>query len=205
MTIDNDNSQRYWQNWDKGEAAKLIDAYWKKSELSWRKMLVEDIKLVLGENLSLLEVGCGSGLIYEQLFKNKIVNSDSYQGGDISNNMLSIARQRFPQVQFSEMDIYNLPLANGSQPLVINIHVIQHLPQYEQAISELMRVTGNKLYIASWFSTKQEDELTFSNPSPDWDGQSFHNNCYSLPRFLSYVITNTDRNIQDIRVHHFGG
>jgi len=195
---------RYWQNWDRGEAARRIDDYWVKSELPWRRALVKDVRAVFGRRVPMLEVGCGSGLIFRELRRSGIVTDRSYSGGDISQNMLDIGRKRFPGVKFSVLDIFKLDLPDRSQRNVINIHVLQHLPHYEAAIRELLRITDDTLYVVSWFARAQEDQVTFCEPSDDWDKQAFHNNYYSLPRFLSFLVSSTDRPIREIRVHQFG-
>jgi ubiquinone/menaquinone biosynthesis C-methylase UbiE len=195
---------RYWQNWDHGEAARRIDNYWLKSELPWRKAVTRDIRTVFGPRVPLLEVGCGTGLIYEQLRKSGVVTRQSYAGGDISQNMLNIARSRFPGVKFSELDIFKLALPDRSQKNVINVHVLQHLPHYEDAIRELLRITGETLYVVTWFNRKVDDQITFCEPSDEWDKQAFFNNYYSLPKFLGFVLNSTSRPIRSIRVHQFG-
>jgi SAM-dependent methyltransferase len=195
---------RYWQNWDQGDAARRIDDYWIKSELPWRQEVRRDIKAVFGRRVQLLEIGCGSGLIYEELRRQRIVTKRSYAGGDISENMLQIARQRFPGVIFSPLDIFKLDLPDRSQPNVINIHVLQHLPHYEQPIRELLRVTAKTLYVVSWFTREAEDRITFCEPADEWDKQAFFNNYYSLQKFLSFVLASANRPVRDIRVHQFG-
>ncbi len=196
---------RYWQNWDRGEAAKRIDAYWLAEEGAYRTSLVADLRACFGKRVPLLEVGCGTGLIYGELRRQGVVTAASYQGGDVSRSMLDIARQRFPAARFGEMDIFSLPFADRSQRNVICIHVLQHLPAYDQALRELLRVTGERLYLASWFIPGQEDELVFSEPSERWDGQSFHNNAYALAGFLTKLVAAADREIADLHVRHVGG
>jgi len=195
---------RYWQNWDRGDAASRIDEYWLSSESDWRALLGNDVEKVFRQREELLEVGCGSGLIYQQLVANGIVNNHTYKGGDISQRMLDIGRARFPEADFSQLDIFNLPRTDGSAPNVICIHVLQHLPHYKDAMRELIRITGKKLYVVSWFKTGLEDELVFSAPSERWDGQAFQNNCYSLPCFIDFALS-TGRPVHDLRLHHFGG
>ena len=204
MTTQRTAPQRYWQNWDKGEAAKRIDKYWRESESGWREILVADILLEFGQRTRMLEIGCGSGLIYQEMVRNHVVSSSSYVGGDASRRMLEIARQRFTETQFLELDIFSLHFPDKSQPNVACIHVLQHLPDYAQAMRELMRIAGEKLYVVSWFSPEEEDQLVFSEASARWDGQAFQNNCYSLPKFLAYIWAIADRPIHDLRIHHFG-
>jgi ubiquinone/menaquinone biosynthesis C-methylase UbiE len=196
---------RYWQNWDKGDAAKKMDEYWQADEGWWREALGADLLQEFGRNTTILEVGSGSGMIYDTLRQRGIVNSTTYTGGDLSDNMLTIARTRFPGVNFLKLDAFRLDLADRSHPNVISIHVLQHLPNYEQALRELIRVSSKRLYVASWFDQTVEDQLELSAPSERWDGQRFQNNYYSLPRFLSFLVANSDRRIAYLRVYHIDG
>lgn len=190
---------REWENWDKGEIARSVDKYWcgDSLEAEWRKVLVRDIEAEIGRGTSILEVGCGSGLIYHEMLKRRIVTTKSYIGGDVSQKMLEIARGRFPQTSFSHLDIFNLPYSDKSQPNVICISVLQHLPHYAEAVKELIRITGRRLYIATWFNQSFEDNIVFGETA--W-GASFHDNCYSLPKFLAFLYGNTDANIKGLSV-----
>jgi ubiquinone/menaquinone biosynthesis C-methylase UbiE len=179
-------SKRRWENWDRGEIAKEIDQYWhsSKGEQEWRNRLMADMSNVLGRDAALLEVGCGSGAIYEEMLKRGIVTSGSYTGGDISRKLLDIAHNRFPTTQFIAMDIFKLPYRDGAQPVVLCISVLQHLPDYRPALRELARVTGSTLYVASWFTKAKHDNIRLVKSQ--W-GPEFYENTYSLQRFLDFV------------------
>lgn len=192
-------SERQGQNWDEGDTARRIDRYWLESEAEWRQMLGENIRAEFGEAEPMLDVGCGSGLIYGQMRREGVVTSDSYVGGDTSEKMLAIARERFPDAYFAPLDIFDMPYADRSQENVICIQVLQHLPHYREALGELLRITRRKLYISSWFGP--EDRINFGD-SPF--GGPFFENRYSLAKFLSY-LTAERMGIQDLRVHHLQG
>jgi ubiquinone/menaquinone biosynthesis C-methylase UbiE len=103
------------------------------------------------------------------------------------------------------MDILNLDLGSDSQSNLICIHVLKHLPNYEVALLELLRVVREKMYIASWFNQGSEDLNQFSQPSERWDKQRFYNNRYSLTKSLSFIYHRSEKAIEDIRIHHFEG
>lgn len=190
---------RKWQNWDKGETAKAIDSYWVNStyERNWRKRLVSDIKDEFSKGISLLEVGCGSGLIYEELIKLRVVTPQTYIGGDISHKMLDIAGNRHPSAKFIYLDIFKLPFPGKSQPNTICIQVLQHLPNYAEALRELIRITSAKLLISSWFTQGPEDKIVFEDTSY---GGPFYNNQYSLPKFLTFIYEQVNNKIGKINI-----
>lgn len=195
------HKMRQWQSWDKADTAQLIDRYWASDtlEINFRRLIADDIRQQIGRKVSILEVGCGSGLIYAALLKNGVVTPKLYIGGDISVKMLEIARKRFPKVNFLLLDALALPFPDKSQPNVICVQVLQHLPGYEEAVRELLRVTTHKLYIATLFSLSNEDQITLGDTS--WGGP-FYNNHYSLPKFLGYIYQQVGNRIEQTHIRH---
>jgi SAM-dependent methyltransferase len=72
---------------------------------------------------SILDVGCGSG---ENLARLAGLNRFDLAGTDLSDEALSLARQRAPTVRFSVLDIERAALAE-SFDLVMSIQVVEHL------------------------------------------------------------------------------
>lgn len=196
------NEKRYWQNWDKNESAQRIDQYWRDAEGRWREMLAMYLQniFLIGENI--VEIGCGSGLIYESMLNHRIVTPSSYIGGDVSLNMLTIAKQRYPQVPFLRLDIFQLPFDTASVDNVINIQVLQHLPGYKDAVKELVRVTRKQLIIDTWFVSGNEDSISFQN-SGAGDTEKFFNNFYSYPKFAAFLKEIGGSKIKRMNVHQF--
>lgn len=190
---------RNWQNWDKGKTADAIDSYWVNStyEKNWRKRLAAYIKKEFGKTTSILEVGCGSGLIYDELIRLRVVTPQTYIGGDVSHKMLDVARKRYPEVKFIYLDIFNLPFSVKSCPNILCIHVLQHLPNYVSALLELMRIAREKLLISSWFTQGPDDKIVFEDISY---GGPFYNNQYSLPKFLTFIHEQVSIKIEKINI-----
>lgn len=201
----NNTANRYWQNWDNLQASYKINQYWEAEEGEWRNILAANLSKYFGKNSKILEVGCGSGLIYDVMLRFGIISPESYSGGDISQSMLQLARQRDPKIKVQTLDIFKLNLDDSISDNVINIHVMQHLPHYRDAVLELMRVTKKRLYIACWFNNEPEDSINFCEPSDKWDNQQFYNNTYSLNNFIEYVKINGGDSIANIEINHFGG
>ncbi len=193
-------NKRYWQNWDDGDIAQRIDVYWQRYEQEWRQILTKDIREVFGEQVPMLEVGCGSGLIYQVLKENNVIDPASYTGGDVSQNMLTIAKQRFPEAHFEPLDIFNLHYPDRSQENVICIQVLQHLPGYAKPVRELVRITRKRLYIVAWFIPGDQDEMIFNEASNFLKGPAFFNNNYSLSKFISYLSMLSGVSAEAIRV-----
>jgi ubiquinone/menaquinone biosynthesis C-methylase UbiE len=116
-----------------------------------------------------LEIGCGLGHLLGWL-------TDRYQvvGTDINHWALVQARQNVPSGQFLEMSAEDLrPFSPGTFQIVIAKHVVEHLPNPEQAIAEMSRVLapGGLLLLATpnldspMRARKKEQWIGFQDPT----------------------------------------
>jgi SAM-dependent methyltransferase len=127
----------------------------------------------------LLEVGCGLGHLLTWLV-------DSYQvfGTDINAWALEQARQNVPQGHFVLLSAENMgSFFDQAFQVVIAKHVVEHLPNPEQAIAEMSRVLapGGLLLIATpnldspmrlrkqsgWIGYKDPTHISLKSPS-EW-------------------------------------
>ena len=116
-----------------------------------------------------LEVGCGLGHLLAWL-------ADRYQvyGTDINAWALSQARQVVPQGNFAILSAEDLGgFSNGTFQILIAKHVVEHLPNPEQAIAEMGRVLapGGLLLLATpnldspMRSVKKEGWIGYKDPT----------------------------------------
>ncbi|MBZ9814131.1 class I SAM-dependent methyltransferase [Mesorhizobium sp. CA7] len=149
---------RDWENWDVGEIANEIHSIWQKSpiENAHRQELVD---IVLGHvpatAPSILEVGCGSGLIYQKLI-GLLPTGSRYMGVDSSLKMLNIARKSFPKGEFHFGDGYGLLFEDREFDVVLCFEVLGHIPEIEQFVAELLRVSRKTCIFTTWPSESQE-------------------------------------------------
>ena len=87
------------------------------------------------EGRRVLEVGCGTGLILARLAKRA---ADAW-GVDLSPGMLRAARERGLQVVLGSAT--KLPFGDAQFDLVCSFKVLAHVPDIEQAVREIVRVT----------------------------------------------------------------
>ena len=99
---------------------------------------------------SLLDVGCGSGLLLERL----LPRPGATIGVDYSPAMLTEARQnlgpRADQVDFRLGYLEHLPVADGSIEVTVASMVLHHIAQPMSALQEIFRVLkpGGRLVVA---------------------------------------------------------
>jgi ubiquinone/menaquinone biosynthesis C-methylase UbiE len=99
-------------------------------------------QLIVREILDSLPVGvaldaaCGTGrhTAYLASLDHKVI------GVDTSPEMLALARQKVPDGEFHEAELYALPLADASIDLVLCALALSHVPDLAQALTEFVRV-----------------------------------------------------------------
>ena len=104
-----------WQLWDQEGVAETIEGLWQggPSEAIHRDTLADLCALYLpSPDLDVLEVGCGTGRIYERLVP-RLIPNERYTGVDVSERMLEIARGKFPEARFLAGDGYALDFGDG--------------------------------------------------------------------------------------------
>jgi len=101
---------------------------------------------------SVLDVPCGTG----RLMGVEVDEGYQVTGGDISEEMLKIARHRFfgsRSVTFQRVDVQKLPFANDFFDYLVSYRFMCHLPPEARraALEEMLRVTKKVLVINYYF------------------------------------------------------
>lgn len=99
------------------------------------------------ENIKMLDIGCGEGLISNLLYDN-FKNLD-ITAVDFFAQAIEIAKKgNNRKIFFETGDITNLKYSDKSFDIVIATEVLEHIPTPQRALQELLRV-GNKSIILS--------------------------------------------------------
>jgi tRNA (uracil-5-)-methyltransferase TRM9 len=99
-----------------------------------------------------LDLGCGNGRFIE-LFRNRNID---YIGIDISQKMIEIARQKFPDGNFQIFDGLAIPFPDNYFDVIFCIAVLHHIPGSQlrqEFLTEARRVLkqGGKLILSTWY------------------------------------------------------
>jgi len=142
-----------WQNWDDPGVAETIESYWQASieEAAQRQALGNLCKHYLTSGNGVLEVGCGTGLVYERIVPSLVAN-DLYTGVDISEQMLRIARGKFPQARFLLGTGYGLDFADRSFDIALAFEVVIHIPDVGSFVRELFRVSRRAAIFSAYIT-----------------------------------------------------
>ncbi len=107
------------------------------------------IKDLVDSNQKVLDLGCGNGR-FSELF-----NQKQYVGIDISENLVEVARKKYPDKKFIVYDGLNLPFSENSFDLVFSIAVFHHLPKpiREKLFIQVKKILkpGGKFLISVWY------------------------------------------------------
>ncbi|AFY55371.1 methylase involved in ubiquinone/menaquinone biosynthesis [Rivularia sp. PCC 7116] len=110
-------------------------------------------KKLLREPLTICDCGIGTAA-FSLAFAQTINPTTHITGVDISSGMLEIAHQKLSQTninhQICQSDVRSLPFADECFDGVISAHVLEHLPNPEQGLKEIVRVLrpGSPLILA---------------------------------------------------------
>ena len=96
------------------------------------KALAEDSKRIL-------DLGCGDGTRLSYLSKGRYG-----VGIDTSKKAISLAKEKYKEVEFIDGNIEKLPFKDASFDLVYSAFVLEHLTQPEVVLNEAIRVTAPK-------------------------------------------------------------
>src|SRR5262245_48503921 len=124
------NSRRYYDDFSTG--------YERERGAGYHRLVGEpelQILAPLARNRSVLEVGCGTGLILGPL----ALTAQSAVGLDLSPEMLRTARARGLNVLLGSAT--QLPFSDASFDLVCSFKVLAHVPDIRAALAEIARVT----------------------------------------------------------------
>jgi ubiquinone/menaquinone biosynthesis C-methylase UbiE len=150
MPLSKDLARVYWD---------IVDVPYQMGVQKHRMYLLD----LLGRHKvnSILDVGCGTGPIY-QIIKEELVPSSpngkpkyhrysfNYKGVDYSENFITCAQEMFGSEYFEIQDARELKEADSSYDCVLLMHALDHMKEYDLVIAEAARVSSKYVCIILW-------------------------------------------------------
>jgi ubiquinone/menaquinone biosynthesis C-methylase UbiE len=120
------------------ELAQLIETRGgAPEEVATRRAYLDLLRVQPGERA--LDVGCGTGVVTRELV-NRVQPSGSVVGIEPRPELLSRAVELVPDAEFRLGDALALPADTAEFDVVVCVTVLEHMPDAERAIPELIRV-----------------------------------------------------------------
>ncbi len=110
---------------------------------------------------SILDVGCGTGPLYEIIRNMKY--PFFYKGTDYSKHFIECAKTLFPDTHFEEEDMRSLTEKDHSWDCVVMLHSLDHVKEYDQVIKEAARVAQRYVCIVLWRAFAPEVHINDRN------------------------------------------
>lgn len=116
-----------------------------KFTASFKKLLIE--KMEIQKNDKVLDVGCGTGILLNQLLK--LYDFEAY-GIDISENMIKVAKFKYPNIKFQVCDSESIQFPNDFFNIITVCASFHHYPNPQKFINEVVRLLSKdgRIYIA---------------------------------------------------------
>lgn len=159
---------QYWQKWTKEGLWNFLRKPGEGHDVESRQWLKEQIN---GGHI--LDCGHGAGVDYENL-RDRV---DSYTGIDITPKMTELCQENFPEATWITGDLRDMPFEDQQFDTVICRAVLEHLPDYKEAIDELKRV-GKRVIILLFHPLGRAKKVEL--------GDGVYNNTYDK-RLLKHV------------------
>lgn len=93
---------------------------------------------------NILDMGCGEGTRLATLIKEVNAPGKKTEGIDASKIAISLASKKYPDLNFVEGNLENLPYQDGKFDLLYSAYVFEHLTNPEKVLKEAIRVLKNK-------------------------------------------------------------
>lgn len=95
----------------------------------------------------IIDIGCGTGTflgIIEELVK----GNSKLLGVDISHEMIKIAHEKYPDIDFIVADSDNIPIKNEYFQRVLSVTHLQNLPEPNKTVDEIKRISTKDAQVA---------------------------------------------------------
>lgn len=134
-----------YNQWHTKQAEQLNED---NHQAPWHQMVKPHLGDLNGKKT--LEIGCGRGGFSRYLLE----QGADLVAADFSDSAVAISSQllqQFPQCQPIVADIQNIPYPDNTFDVVISLETLEHVPDPDQGLKELVRVTrpGGKVIITT--------------------------------------------------------
>ncbi|MCI0561963.1 MAG: class I SAM-dependent methyltransferase, partial [Nitrososphaera sp.] len=158
-----EEQRRFWNSWNtryRGQNRKIPEVNGRQA-----RMVIEWIMSIGQRDLDILEVGCGSGWLCQQL-----VPFGRVTGTDLSDKVLARSQADLPQVAFVAGDFLELDFPPCGFDVVVSLEVLAHVADQNGFVEKIARLLRPEGFLA--LATQNRFALKrWSDVSPQGVGQ----------------------------------
>lgn len=153
------------------------------------------------KNLKVLEAGSGQGRLL--FYMNAFNNQQEYTGIDYVKKNTDYSKKLFKD----NMNIYSVqgdffklvPKYKKAFDISISYKTLSWLPDYKDAVKQLIKATKKKIYITSLF---YDGKMSFVSTIQNHKNKTYtHLNTYSFPEFKKFCLANGVKKVTAIDMH----
>ena len=139
---------------------------------------------------TLLDIGCGAGLLIDRLKARRLFDPATYRGIDLSREMVAAARRRHPSACFEVRDILLRPLRARSADYIIMNGVLTEKLKFTQAA---MEAYACRMIKAAFNACSEGVAFNVMSSHVDWRRRDlFH---WPLDRAVKFLVDKCSRHI----------
>ncbi|QNL20593.1 class I SAM-dependent methyltransferase [Hyphobacterium sp. CCMP332] len=146
--------------------------------------------IIAEKNVTLLDLGCGAGLLIDFMKRNQL-DDITYFGSDISEKMISAAKEKYTDNEFEVRDILDQPYEQGQFDYVIMNGVLTEKREMSQA--QMIDFAQNIIQSA-FKSCRKGLAFNVMSTHVDWKREDlFH---WELDEVVSFLVAKCSRHIR---------
>lgn len=109
--------------------------------------------LIRNRGEKVLDIGCGSGILFYEL-KNKFKNLNGIDLRDDIGMVKEALNADLQSVDLIKGDIFSLPYKDGTFDCIVSMSILEHISELERPIKEIKRILKNPGYFICGFPAK---------------------------------------------------
>lgn len=172
------------------QIAPQIDSYRKKHKYYWND-ITDYCNYFINENLSVLEVGCGSGNLLAGL------KAKDKTGIDIAENLIAIAQEKHKDIAFYTMDAEEITIERTFDVIILS-NLVGYVSDVEAVLLQIKKLCHPQTkIIVNYYNYIWEPILKFTEflglkkktPAQNWLSHNDVNNLLYLAGFNTYRLS----------------
>ncbi len=163
-----------------------------------QKSFLENLSLPQEAN-TLVDLGCGTGILTAQISKLKEYQNFNFIGIDLNQDMITYAKLSYRKMTWRVASIYDTKLADNSADVVLASFVFIHLTVPHLALREIYRILkpGGILYVVD------VNDATFKGPAIIRRMIKKHTDIYEGNRLIMNVLEDAAKNEKFATINKF--